>query len=196
MPVVLIAASAGGIEALHEVLGALPRTFGAAVVIVQHRGPDRQSLLARVLARASALPVIDARDGDRLAAGTIYVAKADQHLTIDAAGAFQYVDGRRIRHVLSSANPLFASAAAALGPRAIAVVLTGSGMDATDGVQAIKTHGGVVIAQDRATSAHFGMPGAAIETGVVDYVIPLAAVAPTLVRLVTERAASTASHAS
>jgi two-component system, chemotaxis family, protein-glutamate methylesterase/glutaminase len=108
-------------------------------------------------------------------------------LTLTDAGTFSYVDGQRINHVLSSANPLFISSAAALGTRAIAVVLTGFGSDGTDGVQSIKAGGGIVIAQDERTSEAFGMPGAAIKTGAVDYVLPLEEIAPTLVRLVNER---------
>ena len=103
-----------------------------------------------------------------------------------------YVDGRRIRHLLCSANPLFDSSAAILGSQAIAVVLTGSGMDATDGVQSIKAHGGTVIAQDEATSEHFGMPSAAIRTGAVDHVLPIGDIVPTLMRLVAERQAHAA----
>ncbi len=96
----------------------------------------------------------------------------------------ELVDGGRIRHVLSSANPLFSSAAEALGGRVIAVVLTGGDRDATDGVQSVRMGGGVVLAQDEATSANFSMPRSAIETGCVDQVLPLAAIAPTLIALV------------
>ena len=85
---------------------------------------------------------------------------------------------------MSSANPLFASAAQVYGPRAIAVVLTGSGYDATDGVQAVKAHGGVVIAQDPSTARHSGMPRSAVETGAVDYVLPLDAIAPAIAAIV------------
>jgi two-component system chemotaxis response regulator CheB len=91
----------------------------------------------------------------------------------------------RIRHVLSSANPLFSSAAKVFGSRVIAIVLTGSDRDATNGVQTVKTRGGIVIAQDRATSKMFAMPRSAIETGCVDRVMPLEEIAPALMRLAT-----------
>lgn len=186
-PVVLLAASAGGVRALMTVTGGLPRGFPAAVVVVLHRTPSGKSLLVPILARASALPVEEALAGHAMRAGVIYVARADRHLTIGGDGTFRYMNGHRIRHVLSSANPLFSSSAMAFGSRAIAVVLTGSGMDGTDGVQEIRAHGGTVIAQDESTSEHFGMPGAAIKAGAVDYVIPLSEIAPTLVSLLSEQ---------
>jgi two-component system chemotaxis response regulator CheB len=180
-----MAASAGGIQALSRVLGELPVDFPAPIEIVQHRTPDHRSRLASVLARASRLPVVDAREGEELEPGRVYVARADRHLTLAADKKLRYVDGRGIRFVLSSANPLLESVASTIGPHAIAVILTGGGMDATDGVQAIRASGGIVIAQNRETSQVFGMPRAAIATGAVDYVLPLSKIAPALVRLVT-----------
>jgi two-component system chemotaxis response regulator CheB len=109
-------------------------------------------------------------------------------------GFFKVSDGTRIRGVLSSANPLFESAGTNLGPRTIAVVLTGYGRDGTDGVQAVKAGGGIVIAQDEATSRDFGMQGSVIATGAVDFVRPLADIGPLVRDLVEQRhAASTAS---
>ena len=92
-------------------------------------------------------------------------------------------DGAKIRHVLSSANPLFESAARGLPGRVIAVVLTGYDRDATDGVQAVRLSGGTVIAQDAATSMSLGMPGSAIQTGCVDRVLPLQEIGTALVAL-------------
>src|SRR5262249_2901562 len=154
---------------------------------VLHRQPDRQSHLAAILKRTSALPVTDAIEGEKLKAGTVYIARADEHLTVTDSGRFAYQNGQRIRHVLSSANPLFVSAANSFGAGVIGLVLTGTDSDGTDGVQAIKAHGGVVIAQDLETSEHFGMPGSAISTGAVDYVLPLQEIAPALARLVKPR---------
>jgi two-component system chemotaxis response regulator CheB len=183
-PVVLIAASADGIEATSEIIRALPASFPAAVVIVQHRSPVRPSLLTDLLAARTPLAVTDAHTGHRLSAGTIYLAKPDRHLVISPRGTFSYMDGTRIKFLLSAANPLFESAARVFGPRAIAVVLTGSGSDATDGVQTVKTHGGIVIAQDPTTSRHAGMPSSAIATGAVDHVLKLDQIAPKLIELV------------
>lgn len=97
------------------------------------------------------------------------------------------LDGRRLRHVASSANPLFESAAAALGSRVIAAVLTGCDRDATDGVQAVKRAGRFVIAQNEATSQIFDMPRSAIATGSVDRVLPLQDIGPALAALAASR---------
>ena len=183
--VVLVAASAGGIAALKSVLGALPPTLPAAVVVVQHRRPDAHDGLARVLARFTRLPLKVAVGGEPLEAGTVYLARSDEHLTVDSDGRFSYIDGAKIRWLLSSANPLFESAAEAFRERAVAVVLTGSGRDGTDGVQSIKARGGLVIVQDEQTSQRFEMPRSAIETGAVDRVLPLDRIGPAIVAIVT-----------
>ncbi len=183
-PVVLMASSAGGLHALTTIIEALPADFPAAIVIVQHRTARLPLLLSRIIGRRSLLPVFDALDQQLIRPGNVYIARPDLHLIIEPDGRFSYLDGGRIRYVLSSANPLFASGARTFGPNAIAVVLTGCGMDGTDGVQDIRAHGGTVIAQDEATSAHFGMPGAAIDSGAVDYVKALPAIAPMLMELV------------
>jgi len=181
---IAIAASAGGIQALAAVLGALPSDLPAAVVVVQHRFPGKTSRLEQILARNAHMPVLTATEDRPVEPGAVYIARPDLHLTIRPNRRFSYVDGTRIRHVLSSANPLFESAASAFEQRTIAVVLTGSGTDATDGVQTVKRHGGTIIAQDQATAQYFGMPSAAIKTGAVDHVLPLEAIAPALVAIV------------
>ena len=174
--VVVVAASAGGITALQHVLADLPATFSGALVIVQHRAPTRASVLDQILQRVTPLPVVPIRGGERLAAGTIYLAPPDRHVVVTANGVLGLHDGTRVRHVRSSANPLFESAAKVFGPKVIAVVLTGGGTDATDGVQTIRAHGGIVIVQDEASSAVFGMPRSAIATGAASYVVPLHAI--------------------
>jgi two-component system chemotaxis response regulator CheB len=184
---IAIAASAGGVEALGTVLGALPHNLPAAIVVVQHRPPTRKSCLEQILMRQAHMPVVTAEGGNRLAPGVVYVARPDLHLTVGPDKRLAYVDGTRIRHLLSSANPLLETAAAAFGGRLVAVVLTGSGSDATDGVQNVKAHGGLVIAQDRASSQHWSMPEAAVRSGAVDYVLPLDAIGPALDAIVHGR---------
>ena len=182
--IVVIGASAGGIQAVSTILQGLPKDFPVPIVVVQHRSPKAKSLLTSILQRRSALRVVEALEGESLKPGTVYVARADQHLTVTNAGCFAYVNGRRIHHLLSSATPLFHSAADVYGAGAIGVVLTGGGRNGTDGVQAIKGRGGVVIAQNETTSEYFSMPREAIMTGAVDYVLPLEEIAPALVRVV------------
>jgi two-component system, chemotaxis family, protein-glutamate methylesterase/glutaminase len=181
--IVVIASSAGGIEALTTILRGLPENFPAPIVVVQHRPAARESHLVPILRRRTKLNVKDAIAGDTLQAGTVYLASPDEHLMVTDDLCFQYTDGRRIHHLRSSANPLFESAAECYGRNAIALVLTGMDSDGTDGVQAIRAHGGVIV-QDRTTSEHFDMPHSAIATGVVDRILPLSEIGPMLSRLV------------
>jgi two-component system, chemotaxis family, protein-glutamate methylesterase/glutaminase len=181
-----MAASAGGLNALQAILSALPADFPVPIAVVQHRTASHPGLPAEVLSRHTPLAVKVAKHAEAMHPGTVYVAPPDLHLTVHSDGTFALSDGRKIRHVRSSANPLLESAAEAFGGRVIAVVLTGFGRDATDGVQAVKAHGGTILAQDETTSAHFDMPRSAIETGCVDRILPLARIAPTLVRLVSD----------
>ena|SRR3989442_9197948 len=95
---------------------------------------------------------------------------------------FGLADGRKIGHLRSSVNPLFSSVAEAFKDQVIAVVLTGGDSDATDGVQSVRGAGGIVIAQDEATSKQFAMPRLAIGTGCVDYVLPLDKIGPAILR--------------
>ena len=180
--VVVMAASAGGIQALQKVLCGLPRDFSLPIAIVQHRTGNPPNLLARVLGRHTALTVKNAEDGERMSAGTVYLAPPREHLVIRPDESLALIDGRKIRHLRSSANPLFASAAQVYGDGVIAVVLTGGDRDATDGVQTVRQHGGIVLAQDEATSAIFGMPRSAIQTGAVHAILPLPEIAPELLR--------------
>jgi two-component system chemotaxis response regulator CheB len=182
---VVLAASAGGIAALNAVLGALPRDFNPAVIVIQHRSPDAASILDSILARSCRLPVANAAHGQAVEPGTVFVARPDLHLTIDADRRFRYIDGTRIKHVRSSANPLLETAAAAFGGRVIAVVLTGHGSDATDGVQSVRAAGGIVIAQDPRSAESPGMPLAAIRSHAVDAVLPLEDIAPALAAIVS-----------
>ena len=176
---VVIAASYGGIAATSKLLRTLAPDLPAAVVVVQHRKPGKTHLEA-ILSRYAPMPVVTASGGDLIMPGVVYVARPDLHLVVGPDKRFAYSDGHRIRYVLSSANPLLETAATAFGGRLIAVVLTGLGSDATDGVQTVKAHGGVIIVQDRASSEKWDMPTAALKTGVVDYVLPLDAIGPAI----------------
>jgi len=184
---VLVAASAGGLSALTSVLSELPADFPAAVAIVQHIEPHHRSMLAEILGRSCALPVTQAADGQRFQPGVVHVAPPDHHLLVDGDGSLSLTRTELVHFVRPSADLLFESGAASFGNRAIGVVLTGTGSDGSLGVEAIKRRGGTVIAQDEATSDFFGMPGAAIEAGAVDFELPLDQIAEALTSLVTER---------
>ena len=180
---VVIAASMGGLRAMETILESLPEDFPMPLALVQHRTTDEPNLLAQVLSRHARIAVKLAEEGDTLQPGTVYIAVPHLHLVVNDNRTLSLVDGRRIHNVLSSANPLFESAAEVLGPRVIAVVLTGYDRDGTDGVQAVRRAGGVVLAQDEVTSRSFAMPRSAIATGAVDAVLPLEAIGPALVGL-------------
>ncbi len=181
--VVAVAASAGGLKALSDVLSALPADFPAPVVIVQHLDPRHRSLMADILSRRTPLEVKQAEEGHHLTVGAVYIAPSNKHLLVNPDGSLSLAQTELVHFVRPSADLLFESVAASYRQRAIAVVLTGTGSDGTMGVQAIKKMGGTVIAQDEATSEFFGMPGAAIGTGCVDFVLPLKDIPSALVTL-------------
>ena len=185
--IVAIAASAGGVVALGQLLGGIPAGFGATIVIVQHVDPRHQSLMPQVVGRHARLPVTHAEDGTTVKAGHAYLAPPGHHLLINRRGVVTLTDTELVNFVRPSADLLFESVAAAFGDRAIAVVLTGTGRDGAMGVSAIKQRGGTVVAQDEASSEFFGMPGSAIKTGAVDLILPLDEIASRLVALVDGR---------
>jgi len=185
--VVALAASAGGLQALIRVLEGLPGDFRAAIVIVQHLDPRHRSLIADIFGRRTALKAKEAEEGDRLTPGTVYTAPPNRHLLVNPDGSLSLSQSELVHFVRPSADLLFESVAAAYKDRAIAVVLSGTGADGSMGLRAIKKMGGTNIVQDQKTAAFFGMPGAAIETGAVDFVLPLEDIAPALVTLVEGR---------
>jgi two-component system chemotaxis response regulator CheB len=186
--VIAIAASAGGFDGLLTILASLPKGLPAALLIVLHRSPRPEDGLVGIFSRSARMPVRMAVDGQPVEAGVVYIARSDQHLMVTRGGHFIYFDGARIHHLRSSANPLMESAAAAFGDRMIAVVLSGTGQDGTDGVQTVKAHGGIVIVQDQASSEHWDMPESAVKSGAVDYVLPIVEIASALDAVVHGRA--------
>jgi two-component system chemotaxis response regulator CheB len=182
--IVALAASAGGLKALTDVLAALPRDFAAALVVVQHLDRRHRSLMAEILGKRTALLVREARDGDKLERGLVFIAPPDHHLLVNADGSVSLSRTELVHFVRPSADLLFESTAAAYRERAVAVVLSGSGRDGAMGVKAIKKMGGTVIVQDEKTSEFFGMPEAAQQTGIVDFILPLSEIAPALRTLI------------
>jgi two-component system, chemotaxis family, protein-glutamate methylesterase/glutaminase len=182
--VVVIGASAGGLSALGAVLGELPAAFPVPLVLVLHLSPDRPSHLTDVLGRQTRLRVRWAQSGQRLEPGTIYVAPPNRHVVFDPDGAMSLLQTPAVHFSRPSVDLLFESAARTFGSRTLAVILTGNGYDGSDGVPLVHRFGGVVIAQDEASSQFFSMPREAIESGGVSYVLPLDAIAPAILRLV------------
>jgi two-component system, chemotaxis family, protein-glutamate methylesterase/glutaminase len=182
--IVALAASAGGLKALTEVLAALPADFPVPLVVVQHLDPRHRSLMAEILGKRTRLRVQEAREGDVVEAGVAYIAPPARHLLVNADGTLSLTRTELVHFVRPSADLLFESAAASYRERAIAVVLSGAGKDGAMGVRAINKMGGTVIVQDERTSEFFGMPGAAAQTGTADFVLPLPEIAPALQTLV------------
>jgi two-component system chemotaxis response regulator CheB len=183
LPVVAMVTSLGGLHALSRVLASLPASFPAAVLVMQHMESGRVSLLPQILASRTPLPVRAAADGDVLCAGTVYVAPSGRHLSIRDGRTLALTDTPRVNFARPSADVLLNSLAAAGAP-VVAVVLTGGGKDGAAGSLLVHDSGGTVLAQDRGTSAHFGMPGAAVLAGGVSEVLPLEDIAPRLVQLI------------
>jgi two-component system chemotaxis response regulator CheB len=188
--VVALASSAGGIAALSEILGGLPRDFPAAIVVVQHLDPRHRSLMADILRRRTALDVVQAVEGDHIRPGTAYIAPPDRHLLVNPDGTLSLTQSELVHFVRPSADLLFESVAASYKKRAIAVVLTGTGSDGSMGIGAIKKMGGTVLAQDQASAEFSGMPGAAIRSGNADFILPLDEIASALVTLVMKEMAT------
>jgi two-component system, chemotaxis family, protein-glutamate methylesterase/glutaminase len=182
---VVVGASAGGIEALRELAGGLPAGFPVPVAIVLHIAPESPGLLAEILNRSGPLSARNARDRDRLEPGSIYLAPPDYHMLIEP-GLVRVTKGPRENRFRPAIDPLFRSAAQVYGPAAIGVVLTGNLDDGTAGLWAIKQLGGTAIVQDPGDAVFPSMPKNALAHVRADHVVPLAALAPLLTRLTAE----------
>jgi two-component system chemotaxis response regulator CheB len=165
------------------VLAELPASLPASVVVLLHLNPAYRSVLGDILGRQTTLIVRQAVEGDRLRQGFVYVAPPDAHLILN--GEVLSLDhGPTVQHVRPSADRLLLSLADGEATRHLAVILSGTGRDGTDGAMALHAAGGTVFAQDEATSDYFGMPEAAIQAGAVDKVLPIDQIAPALIDFV------------
>jgi two-component system chemotaxis response regulator CheB len=182
---VVIGASAGGVEALQRVVNRLPGTFPAPVVVVLHMSPSADSRLTEILERAGSLPARTVVDGMTLRPGVIHVAPPDRHV-ICVDHELRLVDGPRENGVRPAIDPLFRSAARTFREGAIAVVLSGTLDDGTAGVAAVHAAGGITLVQAPDDAIAPGMPSSAIENAHADHVAPAGELAELLTRLVGE----------
>jgi two-component system chemotaxis response regulator CheB len=182
--VIALVGSAGGLRGFTRVLEQLPGDFEAAIVIVLHLQAAHPSMLATILARSSRLPVKQAEAGDVIEAGHVYVAPPAAHLLVAADGTMQLDNRPPIHFLRPSADVLLESLATTYAGDCLAVVFSGTGSDGAAGAAALKDAGGVVLAQDEASSEFFGMPAAAIASGAVAQVLALDRIAPALVEFV------------
>jgi two-component system, chemotaxis family, protein-glutamate methylesterase/glutaminase len=187
--IVVLAASAGGIEAITEVLHDLPSDFPVPIIAVLHHSPDRSHLLIHILAKRTPLRVLQAVDGDTLRGGSVYLAHGNRHMLVTSHQTISSRDTQRINWLRSSSEPLLRSIIEQFGSRAIAVIMSGSGKNGAAGAKALHDAGGLVLAQDRASARHYGMPSAAIEVGAVNEVVPLNEIAPMLIALTSAHGA-------
>jgi len=186
--VVAIGTSTGGPNALAELIPQFPATFPVPIVIVQHMPPMFTRQLAERLNALTPLLVQEAREGKNLAAGQVWLAPGDYHMTV-ARRASDVVLAMNQRSPEQACRPsvdvLFRSVAETFGAHALAVVLTGMGADGTKGAQTIREAGGEVIVQDENTSVIWGMPGSVVAAGHADRICPLRLIAPEVVRRVS-----------
>ena len=185
--IVVIGASAGGMQALQKLVGRLPRDLPASVFVVWHLAPGVQSILPSVLAKAGTLPAAHPEDGDRIEPGRIYVAPNDHHMLLEK-GYIRVARGPKENRFRPAVDPLFRSAAYIYGPRVIGVVLTGALDDGTAGLWTIKLRGGTAIVQDPSEAVVRSMPLNALDKVAVDHRLGAAEIGELLARLVREEA--------
>jgi two-component system, chemotaxis family, protein-glutamate methylesterase/glutaminase len=184
---VVIGVSTGGPNALAELVPALPGDLSVPVLIVQHMPPMFTRLLAERLDTHTALRVTEAVDGEPITGRRIYIAPGDHHLEVVGGAGGQRTKitrGPLENSCRPSADVLFRTAAAAYGAGTLCVVLTGMGNDGKRGTEHVVEAGGRVIAQDQATSVVWGMPGAVVNAGLADEIVPLEQVAERIRALV------------
>jgi two-component system chemotaxis response regulator CheB len=182
--IVVIGASAGGVDALSEIVRGLPPDLPAAIFVVLHIAPHSPGYLPEILSMRGALPAMNARDGQRFGNGAIYVAPPDHHLLLQANRTMVVVRGPRENRARPAVDPLFRSAALAFGPRVIGLVLSGGLDDGTAGLRGIKMCGGTTAVQEPADALVDSMPSSALRNVSVDHCRPADELASLVVGLV------------
>ena len=186
--IIVVGASAGGVEALRTLVGSFPGDLRAAVFVVVHMLRDAPSMMPQILEHAGRLPVLVPRQPLEIQSGHVYLPLPDQHLIVEPGGVHLSPDPSQSR-TRPAIDPLFRSAATAYGPRVVGVVLTGNLGDGTAGLKAIKDGGGTAVVQDPEDAPFPGMPQSAIARVAVDHVLPLAQIGPLLVALARQEGA-------
>ncbi|MFN0218401.1 MAG: chemotaxis response regulator protein-glutamate methylesterase [Hyphomicrobium sp.] len=178
--VVAIGASTGGVQAIRQVLGALP-VDSPPILIAQHMPETFTASFAKRLDVNSDVAVCEAQDGQEVVGGTVYIAPGDRHLLLESRRngyVCRLQGGGEIRGHMPSIDLMFQSVASAAGHAAVGIVLTGMGRDGAQGLSDIRQAGGLTAAQDQATSLIYGMPKAATENGAAQFELPLDRIAP------------------
>ena len=167
--VVGVGASAGGLEALQQFFRFMPANSGLSFVVVQHLAPDYKSLMADILGKYTEMMVLQAEDGMKAEPNRVYLIPPKMNITYREGRLYltEYMQGQ-LNHPI---DIFLISLAEQKGDRSIAVILSGTGSDGTNGVKAVKEKGGLTIVQEPESAKFDGMPRSAINTGVVDYIL-------------------------
>lgn len=181
--IIVVGGSAGGVEAIRELMRGLPTPLAASIFVVIHTPEGHPSVLAQVLQRVRTLPVSDAQDQAPIEPGHVYVACPGKHLVLEP-GRMRVVYGPRENNVRPAIDPLFRSAARVYGPRVIGVILSGTLDDGSAGLISIKQRGGIAIVQDPADALYAGMPENARRYVQPNYVVPVSQIPVLLTKLV------------
>ncbi len=183
--IIVVGASAGGVEALTRLVAELPADLPAALFVVLHIPPYNNSVLPNILSRSGPLPACHPRDNEPIQHGHIYIAPPDHHLLVQR-GHIRLTRDATENGLRPSVDPMFRSAAHAYGPRVVGVILSGVLDDGTAGLMVIKRHGGLAVVQHPEDALFPGMALSAIENVTVDEILPLADIPPLLVNLAHE----------
>jgi len=183
--IIVVGASAGGVEALCRLVSDLPEDIPASVFIVLHMAPHSGTALARILDRRTKLAVGHPYDGEPIEHGRVYVAVPDHHLIV-GPGVVRTANGPKENGYRPAVDTLFSTAAATYGPRVVGVILSGTRDDGTVGLRAIRARGGVGIVQHPEEALFPGMPESAVAGDHPDWVVPVAEIGPLLWELANE----------
>lgn len=166
--IVVIGASAGGIDALSTIFSSLPQDISVPILVAIHLHPGRDSQLVDLFLTRHSRPIKEAEDRERAQPGTIYFAPPDYHLLVDPGGILSLSADEKVNFARPSIDVLFESAAYAYGPNALGIILTGANHDGSEGLKIIKDRGGLTGVQDPKTAEVSVMPLAAIQKTVID----------------------------
>ncbi|WP_460954917.1 chemotaxis protein CheB [Spirosoma litoris] len=185
--IVVIGASAGGVDALKKLLAPLPAELDASLFIVWHMAPSIRGVLPQILRPVTTMPISQALDGEPIQSSHIYVAPPDQHLLLEA-GVIRLTRGPKENRFRPAIDPLFRSAALSYGNRVLGVILSGGLDDGTAGLWTIKQWGGLALVQDPAEAEVSSMPESAMRQVAIDYVLPADQLGRELIKLVKKPA--------
>ncbi|MBJ2267080.1 chemotaxis protein CheB [Pseudomonas sp. MF6772] len=180
---IVVGASAGGVEALLSVFGALAPGFNLPIIAVLHLPDERRSQLAEVFDRRLAIPVVEARDKETIQPGTLYFATPGYHLSVEHDHSLSLSQEERVHHSRPAIDYLFESAADVYGPNLLAILLTGANQDGARGLAQVKQRGGTTVIQDPAEARVAVMPMAALALHTPDHILTLSRIGDLLASL-------------